>query len=153
MRLDQAALGVAIHRSIDLLDGLRVHLRQMGFDDYTIHTENIGFGEDPEAVHAAAEKLLLNNEVDLLVVYATSLNAENLYSFATSSNKPILFLDAGMEFFEAPPNPLCYHLTLQGLQACYELGKMTAAHAKKNRFRQLISRWRISRWNVSRSRT
>jgi branched-chain amino acid transport system substrate-binding protein len=134
-------IGILLPRSIeypaigfDLLDGLRIHLRQLGLNDITFHTENIGFGEDQEVNHAAAEKLVLNNDVDMLIIYATSLNAENLYSFASSSSKPILFLDAGMEHFEAPLHSQCYHLTLQGTQACSLQGKMAAGESKKIAF-------------------
>src|ERR1700741_5167722 len=134
-------IGVLLPRSLeypsigfDLLDGLRIHLRQMGHNDITFQTENIGFGEDPEINHGAAEKLVINHDVDLLVVYATSLNAEPLYSFAASSGKPILFLDAGMEHFEAPVSPLCYHLTLQGTLGCSVMGSIAAKQAKKIAF-------------------
>ena len=120
--------------SFDLLDGLRIHLRQLGLNDISIHAENIGFGEDPELTYAAAEKLVLNHDVDFMIVYATSLNAEQLYSFSSSSGKPILFLDAGMEHFEQPIHPNCYHLTLQGTQACTMLGEMAANHFKNVMF-------------------
>lgn len=131
-------IGVLLPRSteypsigFDILDGLRIHLRMLGMNDVSIFTENIGFGENPEATHAAAEKLVMNNDVDMLIVYATSLNAEQLYSFADSSGKPILFIDAGMEHFELPAHKGCYHLTLQGTQASSLLGEMAAKKYKK----------------------
>lgn len=127
-------LGILLPRSVeypsisfDLLDGLRVHLRQLGLNDISVHTESTGFGEDPEATHAAAEKLVLNHDVDFIIAYSTSLNAENLYSFSASTGKPILFLDAGMEHFDQPSHPNCYHLTLQGTQACSMLGHMAGS--------------------------
>lgn len=133
-------IGILLPRSVeypsisfDLLDGLRIHLRQLGVTDVAFHTENTGFGEDPEATHAAAEKLVLNNDADFIIAYATSLNAEQMYSFSTSTGKPILFVDAGMEHFEQQPHPNCYHLTLQGTQACTMLG-----HAAGRQFKQLM---------------
>lgn len=107
--------------SFDLLDGLRLNLKRLGVP-VQVFTENVGFGEDPEVTHAAAEKLVLQHDVQMIIAYATSLNAEALYPFAQASGKPFLFLDAGMEIFEADPHPLCRHLTLQGLQACKILG-------------------------------
>jgi branched-chain amino acid transport system substrate-binding protein len=124
-----AKIGVLLPRSVeypsmsfDLLDGLRLCLKQSGQDDFQFFTENIGFGENPEVTNACAEKLVMQHDVDMIVAYATSLNAESLYSFAETTNKPFLFLDAGMELFEAPPHRLCRHLTLQGLMACQVLG-------------------------------
>lgn len=134
-------IGILLPRSVeypsisfDLLDGLRINLRRLGINDISFHTENIGFGEDPEATHAAAEKLVLNHDVDFIIAYATSLNAEQMYSFSTSTGKPILFLDAGMEHFDQPPHPDCYHLTLQGTQACYMLGEAAGSHFKQVMF-------------------
>lgn len=132
-----ASIGILLPRSveypamgIDILDGIRLHMKQLGFD-CTFYTEGTGFGEDIVAVQTSAEKLLLNNDPDLFICYATSLNAETLYSFAKSSGKPILFIDAGMEIFDAPPHPLCYHLTLQGLTACLKSGEMAGEGGRK----------------------
>lgn len=130
-------IGILLPRSVeypamafDLLDGLRINLRLQNLD-VQIYTENIGFGESPDITHAAAEKLVINHDVQLLIAYATSLNAETLYSFAATVGKPILFLDAGMEIFEQPPHPLCRHLTLQGLMACLLAGELAGEGNKK----------------------
>jgi len=131
-------IGILLPRSVeypsisfDMLDGLRIHLRLLGLNDVTVHTENTGFGEDPEATHAAAEKLVINHDVDFIIAYATSLNAEAMYPFSTTTGKPILFVDAGMEHFDQPAHPNCYHLTLQGTQACSLLGEAAASHYKQ----------------------
>ncbi len=133
-------IGILLPRSVeypsisfDILDGLRIHLRKLGLNDVSVHTESIGFGEDPEATHAAAEKLVLNSDIDFLIAYCTSLNAENLYTFSTSTGKPILFLDAGMEHFDQPSHPNCHHLTLQGTHACAMLG-----HAAGTQYQQVM---------------
>lgn len=131
-------IGVLLPRSgefpamaFDLLDGLRLHFKQLGLTDYQLHTENTGFGENQETNYAAAEKLVLQHDVKLIIAYATSLNAEALYTFAESTNTPILFLDAGMEVFETPPHRLCRHLTLQGLTACQVLGDKASRNGEK----------------------
>jgi branched-chain amino acid transport system substrate-binding protein len=115
----------------DLLDGLRIHLRQLGLEDAKVITSNIGQGDDPLVTYTAAEKLILEDDVQLILAYATSLNAELLYSLADNSGKPFLFLDPGMEFHEALPNPLCRYISLQGLIACYELGKQAGSGQQK----------------------
>lgn len=116
--------------SFDLNDGFRLGLQQAGFADVQIVTDNHGFGEDTQLNHSKVEKFVMSDDVDLIVAYATSLNAEALYDFAKTSGRPILFLDAGMELFEAPPSPLCYHLTLQGMHGCKLIGKKAAEGGK-----------------------
>lgn len=113
--------------AFDLLDGLRTHLPLLGLDDSQVFTQNIGFGEDAGAVYSAAERLVMENDVQLIIAYATSLNAELLYPLADTTGKPFLFVDAGMEFFEMPPNPNCFHITLQGLEACVQLARQAGA--------------------------
>jgi branched-chain amino acid transport system substrate-binding protein len=131
-------IGVLLPRSVeypsmafDLLDGIRLNFKRLGLTDYQLHTENTGFGENPEVNYAAAEKLVMQHDVELIIAYATSLNAEALYSFAETTNKPILFIDAGMEIFEAPPHRLCRHITLQGLMACKLLGDKASRNGEK----------------------
>lgn len=116
--------------AFDLLDGLRTHLRLTGHDDCQVFTQNAGFGEDAGAVYTAAERLVMENDVQLIIAYATSLNAELLYPLADTTGRPILFVDAGMEFFDAPPNPNCYHITLQGLEACVRIAKKASENGK-----------------------
>ncbi|MDQ3109514.1 MAG: ABC transporter substrate-binding protein [Bacteroidota bacterium] len=132
------AIGVLLPRSteypsmgFDLLDGIRLNLKRLGLTGYQVFTENTGFGEDTNNVLALAEKLVLEKDVDLIIAYATSLNAEALYTFAETTNKPFLFLDAGMEIFEAPPGRLCRHLTLQGLMACQMLADKASVNKEK----------------------
>jgi branched-chain amino acid transport system substrate-binding protein len=110
----------------DLNDAFRLGLQELGQSEIQVLTENIGFGEDLDLTHSKCEKFVLNEDVDLIVAYSTSLNAEALYGFAQACGKPFLFLDAGMEIFEAPPSPFCRHLTLQGAHGCFISGKQTS---------------------------
>lgn len=128
-----ASIGILLPRSgeypamsFDILDGIRLGLKNAGLNDVTLHAENIGYGENIENTQAVAERLVLQHDVQLIIAYSTSLNAEALYHFAQSMNKPFLFIDAGMEVFEAPKHALCRHLTLQGLLACGQLGSKAA---------------------------
>lgn len=108
--------------SFDLNDGFRLGLNELGISDIEIISDNTGFGDDLQSNHSKAEKFVMSDNVDLIVAYMTSLNAEPLYEFSKISGKPILFLDAGMELFETPISPNCYHITLQGLHASYLTG-------------------------------
>ena len=115
----------------DLNDGFRLGLKEAGLSDIEIISDNTGFGDDSQSTHSKAEKFIMSDDVDLIVAYMTSLNAEPLYDLAKVSGKPFLFLDAGMEIFEATPIQNCYHLTLQGLHASYLTGINAGEASKK----------------------
>lgn len=116
--------------SFDLLDGFRTHLQLLNLGDSQIFTQNTGFGEDAGIVFAAAERLIMENDVQLIIAYATSLNAELLYPLAQTTGRPIIFIDAGMEIFELPPVSNCFHITLQGLEACVQLARLAGEGGK-----------------------
>lgn len=107
----------------DILDGMRSRLHTTGYNECQFFTENIGFGEDRAVNYSKAEKLLLQDSVDIIVAYCHSFNAESLYQLASSLNKPFLALDAGMQLPQAV-SPNCYHITLQGVDACRIAGNM-----------------------------
>jgi branched-chain amino acid transport system substrate-binding protein len=131
-------IGMLLPRSVDypsmgfdMLDGLRLSLRRLGITDAKISTENIGLGEDAELNYARAEKLLIEDEADLIIAYCNMQNAELLYPLAASTGKPFIFLDAGMQFRAEDPNPFCIHLSLQGIHACRLLGRMAGENNRK----------------------
>jgi branched-chain amino acid transport system substrate-binding protein len=108
----------------DIVDALRLCLQQSGIDDVHFFSENIGFGDDEALNHAKAEKLFLQDNVDMIFVYSSSTNAEHIYSLATAINKPLIFLDTGMQLPLSPSSACCYHITLQGAHACRIAGFM-----------------------------
>lgn len=116
--------------AFDLLDGLRINLKLLGLNDVQIISENIGFGDDAALNHAKAEKMIIDQTVELVVVYANNFNAELLYSLAETSGCPFLFIDPSMDTCEGAPNPLCHYISLQGLHACYLVGNLAAQHGK-----------------------
>jgi branched-chain amino acid transport system substrate-binding protein len=115
----------------DILDAFRIHLQLLGIDDLQIVTENIGFGDNQQLYYAKAEKLLLEDDVQLLVVYSGVLNAEPLYQLAQSSGRAFLFLDAGMQMPSEDRAPNNWFLSLQGIEASYRLG-LLAGQGKRN---------------------
>lgn len=117
--------------SFDINDGFRLGLQEIGLTDIQIVSDNSGFGEDTEQTNSKAERFVMSDDVDLIVSYTTSLNAESLYEFSKTSGRPILFIDAGMEIFSAPVSPTCYHLTLQGLYGSLLTGRNAAAGERK----------------------
>ena len=115
----------------DIVDGLRLKLTQSGVDTVQFFSENIGFGGDEALNHAKAEKLFLEDNVDMIVVYSNSINAEHLYPLATAMNKPLIFLDAGMQLPMSPSSACCYHISLQGSHACRVAGYMAGEGSRK----------------------
>lgn len=109
----------------DMLDGLRCRLAEDKGREYQFFTESSGFGEDNALSYAKAEKLFLKDNADILIAYCNSFNAESLYHLAGAFQKPLLILDAGMQFPGAAPSPYCYHITLQGLHGCRLAGSMS----------------------------
>src|SRR5690349_18979757 len=100
-------IGILLPRSTDypamgydILEGLKIRLKIMGTEAVQFFTENIGFGENATFNYAAAEKLLLEQDADLLIVYSNASNAEPLYKLAEALQKPLIILDAGMQLPE-----------------------------------------------------
>jgi branched-chain amino acid transport system substrate-binding protein len=131
-------IGILLPRStdypsmgVDILDGIKGYTRNSTGDTLDFKTENIGFGENPALTHEKAEKLLLQEEVDALVVYSNASNAELLYKLAPVYAKPFIFLDAGMQMPFAPASDYCYHISLQGLHACRIAGSMAGTGNRK----------------------
>ena len=132
-----ARIGLLLPRSTDypamgfeILDGLRCRLKSGG-PECAFFTENTGFGEDQALTYSKAEKLLLQDNVDLLVVYSGSTNAESLYALAGAVQKPFIILDAGMQLPREKPSPWCFHISLQGSHACRIAGYMAGAGNRK----------------------
>jgi branched-chain amino acid transport system substrate-binding protein len=117
--------------AFDLLDGLRIYLRNNGYSDAQFFSENIGFGDDLPNVYARAEKLIMQDDADLIVAYTNPQNAEILYPLAESSGKPFIFLDAGMQFVNETVPANCTHISLQGLSCLRHMGRMAAEGEKK----------------------
>lgn len=115
----------------DILDGLRSNLVRMGINDSRVVTENIGFGEDPKISYAMAEKMLLQENAEIMIVYSNFSNAEPLFPLAVSSGRPFIFLDAGMQVANTNPQPNCYHISLQGVHACVAAGERAGAGNRK----------------------
>lgn len=133
----RARIGLLLPRSTDypamgydIMDGLRLNLHKLGITP-EFFSENIGYGEDTALNYNIAEKLILNQNIDVLVVYSSSANAEALYPLAETLQKPIIFLDAGMQLPGNAATPHCYHISLQGVHACRIAGQKAGQGNKR----------------------
>jgi branched-chain amino acid transport system substrate-binding protein len=116
---------------VDILDGMKGYTLNIEGNTVDFKTENTGFGENPALTYEKAEKLLLEEAVDVLVTYSSATNAELLYNLAPVYGKPLVFLDAGMQMPLGPASPSCYHISLQGLHACRTAGAMAGEGNRK----------------------
>jgi branched-chain amino acid transport system substrate-binding protein len=126
-------IGVLLPRStdypsigFDILDGVRCYFKQISKNEIQFISENIGFGEDAALNYAKAEKLILQDEVDMIIAYSNPKNAEPLYLLAETTQKPFIFLDAGIQHPENMQHPFAFHISLQGMETSFILGAQAA---------------------------
>jgi len=105
--------------SFDLYEGLRSGLKQQGREDIRIITENIGYGADKQVCYRAAEKLLMEENVAVVVAYIGHRAAQLLRPLFLATNKILIVLDAGAnlpdEWSECPN--IIYHSLQNSLGA------------------------------------
>ncbi|CAD0005640.1 ABC transporter substrate-binding protein [Flavobacterium salmonis] len=97
--------------SFDLYEGLRSGLKHLGRNDIRIVTENIGFGSDKQQCYRSAEKLLLEENVSVVIAYIGHRMAQLLRPLFLAANKMLIVLDAGANLpheWPACPN-IFYH--------------------------------------------
>jgi branched-chain amino acid transport system substrate-binding protein len=95
-------IGILLPRStfyetigFDIFEGLRSGLKLIGREDVKIITENISFGADKQQCYRSAERLLLDENVDLVIAYIGHRTAELLKPLFLAANKILIVLDAG----------------------------------------------------------
>jgi len=130
-------IGLLLPRSNDypvmgyeIMEGLKAYFRAAGKEAPQLVTENIGFGENASVNYAKAEKLLLQDEAEVIVAYCNAANAEPLYTLAEALKRPFIFIDSGMQLPEAF-SPFSCHISLQGAHACRLAGSMAGEGSRK----------------------
>jgi branched-chain amino acid transport system substrate-binding protein len=95
-------IGILLPRStyyqtigFDLHEGLRSGLIHLGRSDIKIVTENIGFGADKQQCYRSAEKLLLEENVTIVIAYIGHRMAQLLRPLFLAANKILIVLDSG----------------------------------------------------------
>lgn len=81
---------------MDILNGIKTCLKHHGLsDNFKLLTDNIGFATEEAEVYAKAEKLILQEDADIVVVVADLSVAELLTPLFTSSNKLLMIVNMG----------------------------------------------------------
>lgn len=115
---------------LDMLNGLKENLKKQNvFDQVKLVTDNIGFGINEPEIYAKAEKMLLQEDADMVIVCVDTRTTEMLQPLFTASNKILLAVNFGANFsdnWQPAPSTIthslnfCLHARLTGMLAAKE---------------------------------
>ena len=107
----------------DFMDGIKAYtgLQETGI---TFISESIGYGGSEKEVYEKAEKLLLIEDVDMLVAFIGEKVLEILHPLLQSSGKLLLVVHPGANYpYSWIPQPNIIQLTLQDAFLCWLCGQ------------------------------
>lgn len=121
---------------LDILNGIKSYLKKHNFsDEVKLIMDNIGFGVNEQEVYAKTEKMLLQEDVDIVVLCADTKITEMMQPLFTASNKILLAVNFGANFpdtWQPAPTTIthslnfCLHARLTGMLAANENNKQAA---------------------------
>lgn len=110
----------------DFLQGIQAYLLYKGIGAEFI-TANIGYGTDDEQLLVQAEKLLITEQVDLLIVYADQTSVSKIAALAKPLNRLLLVVHNGAKYqHEWEPHPIVLSNTLNNVIQCRLTGGYAA---------------------------
>ncbi|KAA9339018.1 ABC transporter substrate-binding protein [Adhaeribacter soli] len=115
--------------SADIFTGIKAGLKQFGLGNAKVIMENVGFGGVEDEVYAKAEKLVLQEEVQLLIAFLDHFAAVKLDSLVNNSGCLLLVLDPGGNVpVESQAAANRFTLSLQAALGSRISGKMAAGN-------------------------
>ncbi len=121
--------------NLDFINGFKSYLKFCNiFDNIKLLTDNIGFGIDEPDIYTKAEKMILQEDADIVFVFADAKIAEMLQPLFTASNKLLVMVNFGAnlpETWQAAPTTIthslnfCLHAMNTGRLAAHEENKKT----------------------------
>lgn len=116
-------IGVLLPRSslfpafgLDILTGIKSCLKYSGIaDNFKLLTDNIGFGIEEAEIYTKAERLLLQEDADVVMVVADNSIGELLEPLFTTSNKLLLLVNMGAgipDAWQSAPTTIVHTLNL-----------------------------------------
>ncbi|MGF2411502.1 ABC transporter substrate-binding protein [Ferruginibacter sp.] len=115
----------------DFMDGLQTYLKQQEvFSGISFIKEGIGFGGVEKEIYLKAEKLLISDDVDVLIAYVDEKVLPVLYPLIQATDKVMLVVNPGANYpvnWIAQPNVI--HLNLQHAFLCWLTGASAAVSA------------------------
>ena len=114
----------------DYMDGFNALLSQKELTGaITIKKESVGLGGIEKEVYARAEKLLVSEDVDILIAYIDEKVTGMIYSLVQATGKLMIIVNPGANH---PLNwiaqPTVIHLNLQHAFLCWLTGKLAAGN-------------------------
>lgn len=119
--------------ALDMLNGLKLSLKDQQVSPGTeLVIENIGFGTNEPEIYAKAEKMLLEQDVDVVIAFADTIIAELLQPLFTATNKILLIVNFGANFPRSwKPAPTSITLSLNFCLHAKLTGKLAAQKEQK----------------------
>jgi branched-chain amino acid transport system substrate-binding protein len=118
---------------LDILNGIKNYLKKQNLaDEVKLITDNIGFGVNEQEVYSKTEKMLLQEDVDIVILCADTKITEMLQPLFTASNKILFAVNFGANFpdtWQPAPTTIthslnfCLHTRLTGKLAAKEKNK------------------------------
>jgi branched-chain amino acid transport system substrate-binding protein len=113
--------------AVDLVSGIKSAFNTYGIDNIQLYYENIGFGEVEANVYSKTEKMLLQDDVMLVIAYMDYMEAYKLEPLFASMNKLLLVLDPGGHIpTDWNTSPFCYAISLQAALGSRMTGNLAA---------------------------
>lgn len=127
-------VGVLLPRSslypslaVNLVAGIKSAFKTYGVEDIQLCYDNIGFGEVESTVYAKTEKMLLQDDVMLVIAYMDYMEAYKLEPLFAGMNRLLLVLDPGGQIpLDWNTSPFCYTLSLQAALGSRMTGHLAA---------------------------
>ena len=114
--------------SLDFMDGLHSFLAHHDIkQQIQLFKENIGYGGSEKDIYAKAEKLLINEDVDVLIAYADEKVVSILHPLLQATNKLLVLVNTGANYpLNWVPQPTIIRLNLQHAFCCWLTGALAA---------------------------
>ena len=117
----------------DVTEGFRAALQYFDANEITLITDNVGIGGMGDDVYQKAEKMLLNDQVDILVAYIDHFAAEKVEPLMAAANRILIAIDPGASVpISWAAAPLTFHLTLDAAFGSRITGHMAGTDGSTN---------------------
>lgn len=134
--------------ALNFMDGLNAFLKHHQLDHEIEHSyAYIGFGTDEKLIQKEAERLILEHQVDLLIIFADYPVVSALFPIITSLNKLMIVVNHGAKYPQSwKAHPYVIHHSLNNASNCWLTGKQAA---KENRSAAVVSSYYDGGYSVS----
>lgn len=118
--------------SFDIMDGLKMGLKKLDFNEVQIISTSIGVAAKNEEIYSGCEQLLFNG-TDVIVGYMNPVSAEFVQPLFESAGKTLIVLDSGYHFHSFQGKlPNVYFISLQGSLCSRLIVRKALAEGQKN---------------------